>query len=83
MPKYISTSEVCEMLGIGRRSLERYRLPNGEGDADREPFPEPALHIKSSPRWEETELIEQLKTMGHKLGLPSAKRNSKFSKGKV
>lgn len=52
MKKYIGIVGVCELLSIDRRTLERMRKHN---------FPTPNFWIGKSPRWEEGELVEQLK----------------------
>lgn len=81
--KYLTIDDVCEMLSISRRTLERMRsetLIIDERDVEftlrhhnlrasfgRVAFPEPDLFIGRSPRWEQNRLITWLENYGHLL----------------
>ncbi|APP04884.1 hypothetical protein BG259_05790 [Vibrio harveyi] len=80
--KYLTIDDVCEMLSISRRTLERMRsetLVVDERNVEftlrthplrafgRVAFPEPDLFIGRSPRWEQERLITWLENYGHLL----------------
>lgn len=80
--KFLTIEDVCEMLSISRRTLERMRSSRFESKIDiqtsnldgiarplkkRVQFPEPDLYIGNSPRWEKDKLLKWLMENGKNL----------------
>lgn len=59
---YLTINDVCSLLSISRRTLERMR-----DHANSTPFPAPDLWIGRSPRWDRDLLIDKLKIVGKEL----------------